>query len=125
MEARLELESVTIEILYSDLSIVKKDASELDTFQKDDILIILFKRNGKNIVSLMGLDHYGVKIEQDSIKHVQFNDEDGCIHVQYFDGTRKRKFRNKMPKGFTAFEGGYVDMPTWKKALSKFETEMQ
>ena len=87
-------------------------------------MFILLKNEGKNIISLSKFDHYGVKIESDCIKYVQFNDEDGCIHTQYFDGKRKRYFRNKMPDDFIEFDGGIVDMPIWKQAVAKFEAEM-
>ena len=116
---------ITIQVMYADLSIVGVPSEDIDNLKKDDVLFILFKNDGKNIISLSKFDYYGIKIEQDNIKYVQFNNEDGCIHAQYFDGTRKRTFRNKMSKGFTEFEGGYVDMSTWKKALEKFEKEMQ
>ncbi len=121
--------SITVEVMYSDLSIKKYSPEDFLKSQKNHILFILFKEDGKNLFSLNGLDYYGVKIEETQIHFVQYNEEDGTI----FTYNKKEKkcckgntiARDKwVPKDFVVFVGVEVSNENWKKAINKFDREM-
>ena len=124
------MQMITIEIMYDDLSIVKRPIAQLNTLQKTGIEFILFKKDGANIISLMGFDHYYMKYLNGILQYVQFNDEDGVVYFHDVNqGTTQtdRVFRDTgwIPPGFTHFEGKQLSFDMWSKALTKFANEMQ
>lgn len=121
---------ITIGIMYDDLSIITKPITQIDTLQKDKILYILFKKDGKNIISLDSHDNYGIKVTEDYLQFVQFNDDDGAIRIFEYKNNEccrgDTKYRDKwIPSDFLRFTGGYVEPEQWKEAVEKFQKEMQ
>lgn len=118
---------ITVEVMYDDLSIKKYSPSEFTKSQKDKILFILFKDDGKNVISLSGFDYYGIKITENEISFLQYNVEDGMIYTfdsetkQCCDGSPQERDR-WIPKDFLIFEGKQVT--NWNEAVEKFQREM-
>ena len=121
--------AITVEIMYDDLSIVIKDISLLDTFQKNKILIILFKKDGFNIVSLMSCDTYYVKFAENILEYIKLNDVDGAIHkhdltTSIITAPTTQRDQAWIDGTFIKFTGFSVDAATWNQALDKFATDM-
>lgn len=121
--------AVTVEILYDDLTIVTNPIEQLDTLVKTGILIMLFKKDGFNIISLMGLDHYHVSFVNDVLSYVQYDDEDGAIHNHdLIAGTieTQRTFRDMgwIPANYVHFAGKSVSTDKWNQALEIFNNQM-
>lgn len=121
--------AVTVEVLYDDLSIVIKPIAQLNTLQKDKILIMLFKKDGFNIISLMGFDQYYVKYAGGILQYVQFDDEDGAVHLYDLNQNTEQTDRihrdqGWIPANFIHFEGLGVSTDIWNQALNIFENQM-
>ena len=116
--------------MYDDLCIVIKPIEQLNTLQKDKILIILFKKDGVNVFSLMGKDRYYVKFASNKLSYFQINNDDGTLREHNLaSGTiqTKRTDRDQawIPTGYIGFVGKQVSADVWSQALTKFANEMQ
>ena len=121
---------VTVEVMYDDLSIVKKPITKLDNLVKTGILIILFKKDSTNIFSLMLKDRYYVKFENNKLSYIQIDDDEGALREHdIITGTQltKRDDRDRgwIPVNYVEFVGKQVSLDVWKEALTIFENEMR
>ncbi len=120
--------SLTVEVMYSDLSIRKYYLDEFSNSQRYDILFILFKKDDKNLFSLNGADYYGIYIDNDSIKYIQFDESDGAIYridLNSDKTTQEPIYRMSwIPQEFDVYEGQSVTHDVWEKAVKKFYAEM-